>query len=402
MGSMGNLSKRLSMMSASATLAMSQKARSLRAQGRDILSLAAGEPDFDTPEHIRKAAIAAIEAGKTRYTPVDGIAELKQAVRDKFKRENALEYDQDEIGIAPGGKAILYNALMASLDPGDEVVIPTPCWVSYPEMVKVCGGVPVLLACSAQSGYKLTAKALRAALTPKTKWVVVNTPGNPTGCVYSKAELQALADIVREHDRLIVLCDEIYEHIVYEGQHESFAAVAPDLKPRILTMNGVSKAYAMTGWRIGYAGGPKWLIRGMAKLMGQSTGNACSVAQWAAVAALQGPQDGVFRRAELYRKRRDLLCSEMSGIEGLKPILPHGSFYLFADCMRLIGQTTPEGHRLASDRDVADWLLEVAGVACIPGSAFHAPGYLRFSFATQRQILRRACDRIAHHLVRLK
>ena len=392
---MEHSSKRLAAVLPSATLAVTQLARELRAQGLDVIGLGAGEPDFDTPEHVKQAAVEAIASGKTKYTPVDGIPELKQAIVDKFARDNDLTYTPEQISVAPGGKAIIFNALMATLNPDDEVVIPTPCWVSYPEIVRLCGAKPVLISCRARDDYKLRAEALERAITPKTKWLILNSPSNPTGMAYSAAGLAALGDVLRAHPHVMVLTDDIYEHLLYgDEDFATLAEVAPDLSDRVLTMNGVSKAYAMTGWRIGYAGGPAWLIKLMAKVMAQTTTNPCSISQWAAVAALNGPQDFLEERAQAFVERRDMVVSMLQSAKGLACAVPDGAFYVYPDCAGLIGRTSAGGKLMETDIDVAEAILAEALVAVVPGSAFHGSPNFRISYATDMDTLKTACTRI--------
>ncbi len=396
-------SKRLALVTPSATLAASQMARELRAQGLDVIGLGAGEPDFDTPEHIKQAAKDAIASGKTKYTPVDGIAELKQAIIDKFARDNNLAYTPAHISVAPGGKAIIFNAMMATLNPEDEVIIPTPCWVSYPEIVRLCGAKPILLPCAARDDYKLRAEALASAITPQTKWVMLNSPSNPTGMAYSAGDLAALGDVLRVHPHVMALSDDIYEHLLYEGKEfATLADVAPDLFDRVLTMNGVSKAYAMTGWRIGYAGGPEWLIKLMAKVMAQTTTNPCSISQWAAVAALNGSQDFLSERAQAFQARRDMVVSALQSAKGLRCTVPDGAFYVYPDCAGLIGRTSSGGRLLETDIDVTEAILAEALVAVVPGSAFHGSPNFRISYATDMETLEAACRRIVEFCARVK
>lgn len=383
------LSKSILSVVPSATMAMTQLARDLKAKGRDIIGLSAGESDFDTPDHIGEAAAKAIADGKTRYTAVDGIPELKEAVIEKFRRENGLSYSASEINVSPGGKPVIFNALAVTLDPGDDVIIPAPCWVSYPGMVSLLGGNPVIVPCDVDTGFRLTAEALEAAITPKTKWVMLNSPSNPTGSAYSHDDLKALADVLRRHPEILVLSDDIYEHLIYDDfEFATLAAVAPDLKPRVLTMNGVSKAYAMTGWRIGYAGGPAWLIKAMAKYMGQTTSNPASISQWAAVAALNGPQDFIFEARKAYNARRKDVVAAINSVDGLSCREPEGAFYAFFDCREILGG------KIASDTDFTKTLLENTGVALVPGSAFQAPGYVRLSYAADPKLLEEACARL--------
>ncbi|HAQ36167.1 MAG TPA: aspartate aminotransferase, partial [Alphaproteobacteria bacterium] len=336
----------------SATLAVTQKARELKAQGIDVISLGAGEPDFDTPDHIKDAAIDAIRAGKTKYTAVDGIPELKAAIAEKFKRENGLAYSLEQISVAPGGKPVIFNALTATLNPGDEVIIPAPYWVSYPDMVRLCGGEPVIARATLEDGFKLRPETLAAAITPKTRWLIFNSPSNPTGAGYTRAEIQALADVLLDHPHVLVMTDDMYEHIAYDGfEFSTMAQVEPRLYERTLTTNGVSKAFAMTGWRIGYAGGPKPLIDAMRKVMSQTTSNACSISQWAAVAALNGPLDFLPQRNAAFKARRDRMLADIDAAPGLTAPVPEGAFYIFADCSGAIGKSTPQGDRIETDTD---------------------------------------------------
>jgi aspartate aminotransferase len=389
------LSSRLQAVKPSPTIAMTRLAAELRRQGKEIIGLSQGEPDFDTPEHIRQAAKAAIDAGQTRYTDVDGTPELKQAVAAKFKRENGLDYGLDQISVGTGGKQVLYNALLATLDDGDEVIIPAPYWVSYPDMVRLAGGVPVTVSCPEEDNFLLTAKVLRAAITPRTKWLILNSPSNPTGAGYSAAHLKALAEVLLEFPRVLVMTDDMYEHIRYDGwEFATIAAVEPKLLDRTLTCNGVSKAYSMTGWRIGFAGGPADLIKAMATLQSQSTSNPSSVSQAAAVAALNGPMDFLGQRNETFRRRRDLCLDAFNAIEGLSCVRPVGAFYLFPSCAGMIGRRRPDGKVIETDTDFVMWLLEEAGVAAVPGSAFGLAPYFRISFATATERLEAACARI--------
>ena len=382
------ISRRLSQIAPSATLAITQKVRALKAEGKDVIGLGAGEPDFNTPDHIKHAAVEAIAAGKTKYTNVDGIPELKQAICDKFARDNDLAFTPGQINVSPGGKPVIYNALVATLDPGDEVIIPTPCWVSYPDMVKLAGGIPVMAKPGA--GFKLDPETLDALITHKTKWVILNSPSNPTGAAYTRADLLGLAEVLRKYPQVWILSDDIYEHLVYDRfEFTTMAYVAPDLGARTLTMNGVSKAYAMTGWRIGYAGAPRALIAAMAKVMGQTTGNPSSISQWAAVAALNGPQDFIAERNATFKKRRDLVVERLNAINGISCSTPDGAFYVFPNCEELLGG------KMKTDIDFATALIDDALVGVVPGTAFHAVGYFRISYAVGTDELSRACDRIS-------
>ena len=381
------LSPQFTQMGASATMAMTQMARDLRASGRDVISLSMGQSNFDTPAHICEAAAKAMAQGKTRYTAVDGIPELKAAISAKFKRDNNLDYKPSEINVSPGGKAVLFNALAVTVGAGDEVIIPSPCWVSYPDMVRLCGGCPVIVPCRAQQGFKITPSQLSDAITPATKWVMLNSPSNPTGAVYSADELRALAVVLRGHPHVLVLCDDIYEHLVFDGaKFSTMAQIAPDLKPRVLTMNGVSKGYAMTGWRIGYAGGPEWLIKAMAKYMGQTTSNPSSISQWASVAALDGPQDFIKDWRADYQSRRDYVMGRIAQIDGLSCDVPPGAFYVFVDCKAHLKNKT--------DTQLALDILQDTGVASVAGSAFHMEGYLRLSYGVAQSELETAFDRL--------
>jgi aspartate aminotransferase len=379
----------------SATIAVTDKARVLKAAGRDIIGLGAGEPDFDTPDNIKEAAIRAIRDGKTKYTAVDGIAELKQAIVAKFKRENNLDYTVDEVSVGTGGKQVLFNALMATLNPGDEVVIPAPYWVSYPEIVALAGATPVPVETTIASGFKLLPAALDKAITPKTKWVILNSPSNPSGAAYTAAELKALAAVLMKHPHVWVLTDDMYEHLVYDGfRFATPAEVEPALKARTLTMNGVSKAYSMTGWRIGYGAGPAVLIKAMAKLQSQSTSNPSSISQWAAVEALNGTQDFIPRNAEIFRQRRDLVVSMLNQAPGISCMRPEGAFYVYPSCAGTIGKKTPAGTTLATDEDFVTALLEEEGVAVVQGAAFGLSPFFRISYATSTEMLEDACSRI--------
>ncbi|HAD25758.1 MAG TPA: aspartate aminotransferase [Alphaproteobacteria bacterium] len=392
---MSFLAESLSRIKPSATMAVTQLARDLTAQGRDIIGLGAGEPDFDTPDNIKRAAIAAIERGETKYTPVDGIPELKQAICAKFKRENGLDYTPAQISVAPGGKPIIYNAMMATLNPGDEVIIPTPYWVSYPDIVLLGGGKPVFVDTSIDTGFRMTAEALEAAITPRTKWLIFNSPSNPSGAAYSAADLKRLTDVLLRHPDVWILSDDMYEHLLYDDmQFATPAQVEPKLYDRTLTMNGVSKAYAMTGWRIGYAGGPEILIKAMAKIMTQSTSNPSSVSQWAAVEALNGTQDFIPERAKVFEERRDLVVSMLNQADGISCPKPEGAFYVYPSCAGCIGKMTTDRLRIESDEDFVKALLAQEGVAVVQGSAFGLAPHFRISYATSTEALTEACTRI--------
>lgn len=397
------LSQTLSRVAPSPTLAVTQKARELRAQGIDVIGLGAGEPDFDTPDHVKEAAIDAIRRGETKYTAVDGILELKDAVIAKFKRDNDLTYDRSEITVAPGGKAILYNAFCATLNPGDEVIIPAPYWVSYPDMVKLAGGEPVIIKTKASENFLMTPADLDAAITEKTRWVVINSPSNPTGSAYTKDEMKGLTDVLKKHPHVMVLSDDIYEHIVYDGfEFSTPVQLAPELFDRTLTMNGASKAYAMTGWRIGYAGGPAALIKAMSKIMSQSTSNPCSISQWATVAALNGDHGFLADRNKAFKSRRDLVVSMLNEADGLSCATPNGAFYVYPSCEGVIGKTTPSGQKITSDQDFAAALLEDEAVAVVFGEAFGLSPYFRISYATSNEILTEACTRIQRFCASLR
>jgi aspartate aminotransferase len=392
---MSFLADSLSRIKPSPTIAVTQQARELKAQGRDVVSLGAGEPDFDTPDNIKAAAVAALERGETKYTAVDGTAELKQAIRDKFKRENGLDYALEQISVGTGGKQVLYNALMATLNPGDQVIIPAPYWVSYPDIVLLGGGEPVILPSAPEHGFRLTPEALEAAITPRTKWLILNSPCNPSGAAYGADDLAALAQVLMRHPQVWSLSDDIYEHIVYQGfEFRTLAQVAPELHERTLTLNGVSKAYAMTGWRIGYGGGPVELIKAMAKLQSQSTSNPSSVSQAAAVEALNGPQDYIPERAAIFESRRDLVVSMLNQASGLECPKPEGAFYVYPSCAGAIGKRTPDGKLIENDLDFVSALLEGEGVAVVHGSAFGLEPHFRVSYAASTEDLEEACRRI--------
>jgi aspartate aminotransferase len=368
-----------------------------------VISLGAGEPDFDTPQNVKDAAIDAIRRGETKYTDVDGIPELKAAIVEKFRRENGLTFKPTQINVSPGGKAVIFNALMATLSPGDEVITPAPYWVSYPDMVLLAGGEPVRIAAGPETGFKLTPEALERAITPKTKWFILNSPSNPTGAVYSRAELRALGDVLVRHPHVWVMTDDMYEHLVYDGvEFTTFLAAVPELYDRTLTINGVSKAYAMTGWRIGYAGGPEPLIKAMLKVEGQSTSNPCSIAQWAAVEALSGPQDFIPRNAEVFAKRRDLVVSMLNQAKGVHCLEPQGAFYVYPSVEALIGKQAPSGATIADDEAFASELLGTEGVAVVHGAAFGLSPFFRISYATSTEVLEEACRRIQKFCAELR
>ncbi|CAK0761446.1 Aspartate/prephenate aminotransferase [Azospirillaceae bacterium] len=392
---MSILAARLGRIKPSPTIAVTQKARDLQAAGRDVIGLGAGEPDFDTPDTIKAAAIEAINKGDTKYTAVDGTPALKKAIVGKFKRENGLEYAPDQITVGSGGKQVLYNALVATLSPGDEVIIPAPYWVSYPDMVELAEGTPVIVPCPAEKGFKLQPADLERAITAKTKWIILNSPNNPTGAAYSRDEMKALTDVLIRHPQVWVMTDDIYEHLIYDGfVFATPAQVAPELYDRTLTVNGVSKAYAMTGWRIGYAGGPKSLIKAMAMVQSQSTSNPCSISQAAATAALSGPQGFIAEWADIFRQRRDLVAAMLNDAQGLYCHKPEGAFYVYPSCAGVLGKKTPDGKVLNTDEDFVTYLLESANVAAVQGAAFGLSPFFRISYATSTNLLQEACRRI--------
>lgn len=379
----------------SPTIAVTQKARELQRQGRKVISLGAGEPDFDTPENVKEAAVRAIREGKTKYTDVDGIPELKAAIVEKFKRENELDYKVSEINVSPGGKAVLYNALVATLSAGDEVIVPAPYWVSYPDMALLAGGAPVIVEAGPEVGFRLQPQALEKAITPRTKWLILNSPSNPTGAAYTFDELKALGEVLKRHPQVWVLTDDMYEHLIYDDfKFTTFLQAVPELRDRTLTVNGVSKAYAMTGWRIGYAGGPERLIKAMAKVMSQSTSNPCSIAQWAATEALSGPQDYIPRQAKVFEGRRDLVVSMLNQARGITCAKPEGAFYVYPSVQGLIGLKTKAGKVIDNDETFAAELLEQEEVAVVHGAAFGLSPFFRISYATSNAVLEEACTRI--------
>jgi aspartate aminotransferase len=399
----GFLSESLGRIKPSPTIAVTQKARDLKAAGRDVIGLGAGEPDFDTPDNIKDAAIAAIRRGETKYTAVEGIPELRAAVAGKFKRENNLDYTPAQTFVAPGGKAIVFNALLATLNPGDEVICVAPYWVSYPDIVLLGGGKPVIVEARMEDGFRLTAQALEAAITAKTKWLIFNQPSNPTGACYTRAQLKALTDVLVRHPQVWVLTDDMYEHLVYGGfKFSTIAEVEPRLYERTLTMNGVSKAYSMTGWRIGYCGAPEPLIRAMAKLQSQSASNASSISQWASVEALNGPQDFIPKFQKVFEERRDLVVSMLNQASGIECPKPEGAFYVYPTIRRLIGKRSPSGKVIATDEDFAGELLEAEGVAVVQGAAFGMSPFFRISYATATKTLEEACSRIQRFCASLR
>jgi len=392
---MNPLSATLSRVKPSPTIAVTSKAAEMRRAGHDVISLGAGEPDFDTPDNIKAAGIRAIEEGKTKYTPPDGIPELKEAICAKFKRDNGLDYTPALVSVGTGGKQILYNALMATLNPGDEVIIPAPYWVSYPDMVLLAGGEPVVVPAGLETGFKLTPDALEAAITPNTRWFIFNSPSNPTGAGYSWDELKALTDVLMRHPHVWVMTDDMYEHLAYDDfEFCTPAQVEPGLYDRTLTCNGVSKAYAMTGWRIGYAAGPEVLIGGMRKIQSQSTSNPCTISQWAAIEALSGPQDFIATNNEIFKRRRDLVVGMLNAIDGMECPVPEGAFYVYPSIAGLIGKTSAGGAQITDDEAFATALLEETGVAVVFGAAFGLSPAFRVSYATADEALKEACGRI--------
>jgi aspartate aminotransferase len=392
---MSLIADRLKRIKPSPTIAVTNKAKELKAAGKDVIGLGAGEPDFDTPDFVKDAAKAAIDAGDTKYTAVDGTPALKDAIIEKFKRDNSLSYERDQITVGTGGKQVLYNALMASVNPGDEVIIPAPFWVSYPDMTLLAEGTPVPVACKVENNFKLQADELEAAITPKTKWIILNSPSNPTGGAYSWDEMKALTDVLLKHPHVYVMVDDMYEHLVYDGfQFCTPAEVEPQLYDRTLTINGVSKSYSMTGWRIGYAGGPKELIKAMAKIQSQSTSNPSSISQAAAVEALNGDQSFLSPRNDAFKARRDMVVDMLNEADGITCIKPEGAFYVYPSCAGCIGKTTPDGKLIETDEDFVTYLLEAEGVACVQGEAFGLSPYFRISYATSEEALTEACTRI--------
>jgi aspartate aminotransferase len=392
---MGLIAHALERVKPSPTMAITSKARELKAAGFDVIGLGAGEPDFDTPDNVKQAAIAAIQRGETKYTAVDGIPELKRAIVSKFERENDLAYKPAEITVGSGGKQVLYNALLVTLNPDDEVIVPSPYWVSYPDIVLLAGATPVVVETKLEDGFKLSPKALAASITPRTKWFIFNSPSNPTGAAYTREEIKALTDVLLKHENVWVLSDDIYEHLVYDGfAFSTPAQVEPKLKGRTLTLNGVSKAYSMTGWRIGYAGGPEPLIKAIATLQSQSTSNPCSISQWASVEALEGPQDFLKRWVASFQDRRDLVVSMLNQAKGISCPTPEGAFYVYPSCAGIIGRTSRDGKKIETDEDFATALLQEEGVAVVHGAAFGLSPFFRISYATGIEALEEACRRI--------
>jgi len=387
----------------SATMAVTQKARELKAAGKDIIGLGAGEPDFDTPENIKKAAIQAINGGDTKYTPVDGTPELKKAIKAKFKRENNLDYELDEISVGTGGKQIIFNAFAVSLNESDEVIIPAPYWVTYPDVVNYFNGKPIFVKCGEESGFKITPQQLENTINQSTKWFILNSPSNPTGSCYTKNELLELANVLKKYPHVNIMTDDLYEHLIYDdNEFHTFASIAPELKERILTLNGVSKAYAMTGWRIGYAGGNASLIKAMGKLQSQSTSNPTSISQAAAVEALNGDNSFIAERAKVFKGRRDFLINEFNSMNGITCRVPEGAFYVFPSCKGVIGKVDESNKKITNDEEFTTSLLEHAGVAVVQGSAFGLEGYFRISYATSDENLKNACVRMRDFLNKLR
>ncbi len=400
---MGFISDALNRIQPSATIAISNKALALQAEGKNVIGLAAGEPDFETPDNVKEAAIAAIRSGKTRYTAVDGIPELKKAIVAKFKRENGLDYKTTQVSVGTGGKQVLFNALLATVNPGDEVIVPAPYWVSYPDIVMLAGGKPIIVQGDPAKGFKLQSADLERAITSKTKWLILNSPSNPTGGAYSHDELRSLADVLLKHPQVHILTDDMYEHLVYDDfKFTTIAQVEPQLYDRTLTMNGVSKAYCMTGWRIGYAAGPEALIKAMAKLQSQSTSNPSSIAQWAAVEALSGPQDFIAKHNDVFKERRDLVVSMLNQARGLVCAKPEGAFYVYPSCAGVIGKKTEAGTVIKDDETFVTELLAQEGVAAVHGAAFGTSPYFRISYATATTVLEDACQRIQRFCASLK
>ncbi len=392
---MSIIADRLGRIKPSPTIAVSTKAAELKAAGRDVIGLGAGEPDFDTPDFIKEAANKAIAEGKTKYTAVDGTPDLKKAICAKLKRDNGLDYEPSQITVGTGGKQVLYNALMATLNPGDEVISPAPYWVSYPDMTLLAEGEPVIVECHEENQFKLQPEDLEAAITPKTKWIIMNSPSNPTGSAYSYDEMKALTDVLKKHEHVWIMTDDMYEHLVYDGfEFVTPAQVEPALFDRTLTVNGVSKAYAMTGWRIGYAAGPQPLIKAISKIQSQSTSNPCSVSQEAATAALNGDQSFLAERNEVFKERRDMVVDLLNQAEGIVCHKPEGAFYVYPSCAGCIGKETPDGKVIETDEDFVTYLLEAEGVACVHGEAFGLSPYFRISYATSTEALQEACARI--------
>ena len=392
---MSIISDSLKKIKPSPTIAVTQKARELKAAGKDVIGLGAGEPDFDTPDNIKEAAIKAINEGDTKYTAVDGTPALKKAIVEKFKKENNLDYTTDQITVGAGGKHVIYNAMMATLNDGDEVIIPAPYWVSYPDIVLLAGGKPVIMECGEKQGFKINPSDLEKFITPKTKWIILNSPSNPTGACYSENDIKAIAAVLQKHKHIYILSDDIYEHVTYEGFKFFTIAQIESLKDRVLTMNGVSKAYSMTGWRIGYAAGPKDIVKAIAKIQSQSTTNPSSISQAASVEALSGTQDFIKKRADSFQDRRDFVVKSLNDIDGINCLNPDGAFYVFPNCKGLIGKKDPNGKEIKSDTDFVQSLLENSGIAVVQGSAFGLEGFFRISYATSMENLKKALEKIS-------
>ena len=391
---MSIISDSLKKIKPSPTIAVTQKARELKAAGKDVIGLGAGEPDFDTPDNIKEAAIKAINEGDTKYTAVDGTPALKKAIVEKFKKENNLDYTTDQITVGAGGKHVIYNAMMATLNDGDEVIIPAPYWVSYPDIVLLAGGKPVIMECGEKQGFKINPSDLEKFITPKTKWIILNSPSNPTGACYSEKDIKAIAAVLEKHNHIYILSDDIYEHVIYEGFKFFTIAQIESLKDRVLTMNGVSKAYSMTGWRIGYAAGPKDIVKAIAKIQSQSTTNPSSISQAASVEALSGTQDFIKKRADSFQERRDFVVKALNDIDGINCLNPDGAFYVFPSCKGLMGKKDPNGKEIKSDTDFVQSLLENSGIAVVQGSAFGLEGFFRISYATSMENLKKALEKI--------
>jgi aspartate aminotransferase len=400
---MGFIADRLSRIKPSPTIAMANKALALKAEGKDVIGLAAGEPDFDTPQNVKDAAKRAIDRGDTKYTQVDGTPELKKAICAKFKRENGLDYQPNQISVGTGGKQVLYNALTVTVNPGDEVVVPAPYWVSYPDIVNLCEGTPVAVVGPENNGFKLRPEDLDAAITKKTKWLILNSPSNPSGAAYTRKELRAIADVLLKHPHVWVLTDDMYEHVLYDDfEFTTIAQIEPKLYPRTLTLNGMSKAYCMTGWRLGYAGGPVELIKAMSALQSQSTTNPSSISQAAGVEALNGPQDFIPKHNAIFKQRRDLVVTMLNQAQGLHCPTPEGAFYVYPSCAGTIGKRTPQGKAIETDTEFCEYLLEAVGVATVPGTAFGLAPHFRISYATSTEVLTDACTRIQKACAALK
>ena len=390
------LAERINKIAPSPTMAVTARARELKAAGKDIIGLGAGEPDFDTPEHVKEAAVKAVADGYTKYTDVPGSIELREAICNKFQRENSLYYAPDQVQVGCGGKQNIFNAIVATIEEGDEVIVPAPYWVSYPDIVLLAGGNPIVLPCSIENNFKINPEQLDAVITPKTKWLILNSPSNPTGAAYTKEEIKGLAKVLVQHPHVWIMTDDIYEHILYDGfEFSTIAEVEPQLYDRTLTLNGLSKAFSMTGWRVGYAAGPVGLIKAMNKIQSQSTSHTSSISQAASIAALNGPMDFLVERNQVFMERRDLVVEALSSIKGFKCLKPEGAFYVYPDCSGVIGKKSPEGHEIKDDSDLATYFLEAAGVAVVFGEAFGLSPFFRISYATGTDLLEDACQRIA-------